>query len=44
MRIPRPAFYLLRPDGYVGLAGSRLEVAAVTRYVSERLDLRTQTA
>jgi 2-polyprenyl-6-methoxyphenol hydroxylase-like FAD-dependent oxidoreductase len=43
-RIPRPAFYLLRPDGYVGLAGIRLEAAAVTRYVSERLNLRIKTA
>ena len=34
-RIPRPAFYLLRPDGHVGLAGTRLEPAAVTRYLSE---------
>ena len=36
-RIPRPAFYLLRPDGHVGLAGGRLEAAAVARYVSERI-------
>ncbi len=35
--IPRPSFYLLRPDGHIGLAGARLEVATVTRYVSERL-------
>jgi hypothetical protein len=38
VHIPRPAFYLLRPDGHVGLAGIRLDVAAVTRYVSERLN------
>ena len=36
-RIPRPSFYLLRPDGHVGLAGARLDVAAARRYVSERL-------
>jgi 2-polyprenyl-6-methoxyphenol hydroxylase-like FAD-dependent oxidoreductase len=36
-RIPRTAFYLLRPDGHVGLAGVRLEGAAVARYVSERI-------
>ena len=36
-RIPRPAFYLLRPDGHVGLAGGRMEAAAVARYVSERI-------
>jgi len=34
VRIPRPAFYLLRPDGHVGLCGARLEPAAVTRYLS----------
>jgi 2-polyprenyl-6-methoxyphenol hydroxylase-like FAD-dependent oxidoreductase len=43
-QIPRPAFYLLRPDGYVGLAGVRLDPAAVTRYVSERLSLRLETS
>jgi 2-polyprenyl-6-methoxyphenol hydroxylase-like FAD-dependent oxidoreductase len=39
-RIPRPSFYLLRPDGHVGLAGTRLEAAALTHYLSERLALR----
>jgi 2-polyprenyl-6-methoxyphenol hydroxylase-like FAD-dependent oxidoreductase len=43
-RIPQPAFYLVRPDGYVGLAGTHLEAAAVTRYVSERLNLRITAA
>jgi 2-polyprenyl-6-methoxyphenol hydroxylase-like FAD-dependent oxidoreductase len=38
-RIPRPSFYLLRPDGHVGLAGTQLDTAAVTHYVSERLKL-----
>jgi 2-polyprenyl-6-methoxyphenol hydroxylase-like FAD-dependent oxidoreductase len=32
--IPSPAFYLLRPDGHVGLAGAELDAAAVKRYVS----------
>jgi len=36
-RIPRPAFYLLRPDGHVGLCGTRLEPAALERYVRSRL-------
>jgi 2-polyprenyl-6-methoxyphenol hydroxylase-like FAD-dependent oxidoreductase len=36
-QIPQPSFYLLRPDGYVGLAGTHLDAAAATRYVSERL-------
>jgi 2-polyprenyl-6-methoxyphenol hydroxylase-like FAD-dependent oxidoreductase len=39
VRIPRIAFYLLRPDGYIGLSGIRLEAAAVARYLSERLNL-----
>jgi 2-polyprenyl-6-methoxyphenol hydroxylase-like FAD-dependent oxidoreductase len=34
VRIRAPAFYLLRPDGHVGLAGTRLEAGAVARYLS----------
>jgi 2-polyprenyl-6-methoxyphenol hydroxylase-like FAD-dependent oxidoreductase len=30
-----PAFYLLRPDGHVALAGARLEEGALTRYFAE---------
>ena len=41
VQIPRPSFYLVRPDGYVGLCGERLEVAAVARYASERLHIVT---
>ena len=37
VRIPRPSFYLIRPDGYVGLCGGRLDVGAAQRYVAERL-------
>jgi 2-polyprenyl-6-methoxyphenol hydroxylase-like FAD-dependent oxidoreductase len=36
-QIPQPSFYLLRPDGHVGLCGPRLEAGAVRRYLSERL-------
>ena len=36
-KVSRPSFYLLRPDGHVGLCGERLEVTAVARYASERL-------
>jgi hypothetical protein len=43
-RIPRSAFYLLRPDCYVGLAGTRLDAAGVTRYLSARLGLRLRSA
>ena len=34
MHITPPAFYLLRPDGHVGLCGGRLESGAVARYLS----------
>jgi 2-polyprenyl-6-methoxyphenol hydroxylase-like FAD-dependent oxidoreductase len=37
----RPScFYLLRPDGHVGLCGTRLEADAVGRYASAALHLR----
>ena len=39
--IPKPSFFLLRPDGHIGLAGARLEADALTRYLTERLGLRT---
>jgi FAD binding domain-containing protein len=39
-RIPRPSFYLLRPDCYIGLAGFRVDAAAVAKYCSERLFLK----
>jgi hypothetical protein len=39
LHIPRPSFYLLRPDGHVGLCGSRCDATAIARYVSERLRL-----
>jgi hypothetical protein len=42
-QIPRPSFYLVRPDGYIGFCGVRLEAGAVTRYVSERLALRVRS-
>ncbi len=43
-QIPQPSFYLLRPDGHVGLAGGRLEAEAVRRYVLERLQVGTDRA
>jgi hypothetical protein len=43
-KILRPSFYLLRPDGHVGLCGKRLVVAAVARYVSGRLRIATATS
>ena len=38
-QIPQPSFYLLRPDGHVGLCGTRFDSAAIKQYVSERLRL-----
>ena len=38
-KIPLPSFYLVRPDGYIGLCGRRLEAAAVARYAAQRLRL-----
>ena len=35
--IPQPSFFLLRPDGYVGLAGTQLDTVAASRYIAERL-------
>jgi 2-polyprenyl-6-methoxyphenol hydroxylase-like FAD-dependent oxidoreductase len=38
--IPRTSFYLIRPDGHVGLAGTTLEAGAVESYFSTRLGYR----
>jgi hypothetical protein len=38
-QIPKPSFYLVRPDSHVGLCGARLDAAAVERYVAGRLRL-----
>ena len=43
-KIPQPSFYLIRPDGYVGLCGARLESGAVERYLSGRLGLKIPAA
>ena len=40
-KVPQPSFYLLRPDGHVGLCGARLEVANVKRYLAEQVHLTT---
>ncbi len=32
-RLPKPSFFLLRPDGHVGLAGTRLDAAALGDYM-----------
>ena len=34
--ISRPSFYLLRPDGHVGLCGPGFDAAAIRRWFTER--------
>jgi len=43
-QVPRPSFYLVRPDGHIGLCGVHLDAAAATRYVSEHLRLEVGSA
>jgi 2-polyprenyl-6-methoxyphenol hydroxylase-like FAD-dependent oxidoreductase len=42
--IAQPSFYLLRPDGYIGLCGRRLQSAALAGYLSANLGLRAGRA
>jgi 2-polyprenyl-6-methoxyphenol hydroxylase-like FAD-dependent oxidoreductase len=37
VHVPRPAFFLLRPDGHIGLCGGVLDVDAVRRYLHRRI-------
>ena len=37
--IASPSFYLLRPDGHVGLCGRLVDTGAIARYVAERLQM-----
>ena len=34
--IAQPSFFLLRPDGHIGLAGDRLDIAAIRRYLGDK--------
>jgi 2-polyprenyl-6-methoxyphenol hydroxylase-like FAD-dependent oxidoreductase len=38
-QIPQPSFYLVRPDGHIGLCGIRVEAGAVKRYLAEQVRL-----
>jgi 2-polyprenyl-6-methoxyphenol hydroxylase-like FAD-dependent oxidoreductase len=38
--IPKPSFYLLRPDGHIGLAGIHLQAPALAHYLADRLELQ----
>lgn len=37
--IPQPSFYLIRPDGHVGLCGKMADPAAIRRYLAETIGL-----
>ena len=39
-KIPHTSFYLLRPDGYIGLCGGTLHADALARYCAEKLHVR----
>jgi 2-polyprenyl-6-methoxyphenol hydroxylase-like FAD-dependent oxidoreductase len=43
-QIPTPSFFLLRPDGHIGLCGSRLDAAAINRYAAECLQAGPRAA
>ncbi len=38
-KIPQPSFYLVRPDGYVGLCGTRLKGGGLRDYATRNLHL-----
>jgi 2-polyprenyl-6-methoxyphenol hydroxylase-like FAD-dependent oxidoreductase len=37
--IPQPSFYLIRPDGHVGLCGKTADAAAIRRYLKDTIGL-----
>jgi 2-polyprenyl-6-methoxyphenol hydroxylase-like FAD-dependent oxidoreductase len=39
-----PSFYLLRPDGHIGLAGARFDPDLLSRYLGERLGIAGASA
>jgi hypothetical protein len=43
-QIPQPSFYLIRPDGHIGLCGSRLETGELITYFAQNLYLNTTGA
>ena len=42
--IAQPSFYLLRPDGHVGLAGTRLDADRIGRYLAGKVACREPAA
>ena len=37
--IPQPSFYLIRPDGHVGLCGKTVDLPAIAQYLAEPIGL-----
>ena len=42
--ISQPSFYLLRPDGHVGLCGLEFDAEAVAGYLAQRVQVVTDAA
>ena len=36
---PRPSYYLVRPDGHIGLCGASFDAATVERYLTGRVGI-----
>jgi hypothetical protein len=43
-RIPSRSFYLVRPDGYIGLCGTELDAEVIRRYFAERVGISADAA
>jgi hypothetical protein len=41
-RIPSVSFYLLRPDGHVGLCGSKVSMSVIWTYLAEHAHLKNK--
>jgi putative intracellular protease/amidase len=39
-QVPRPSYWLLRPDGHVGLCGTRFDAASLRRYATDTLTMK----
>jgi 2-polyprenyl-6-methoxyphenol hydroxylase-like FAD-dependent oxidoreductase len=39
VNIPKPSFFLIRPDGYIGLCGTSCDATSVKSYASQNLNL-----
>jgi 2-polyprenyl-6-methoxyphenol hydroxylase-like FAD-dependent oxidoreductase len=41
-KVPQRSFYLLRPDGHVGLCGTSFDAAAIKRYLAGQVQLKAR--